>query len=191
MAEHPLRSNSRLAAAREFATRAHAGVPRKGTKFPYVVHPLEVARIIARYYPAKEDLVIAALLHDTIEDTSVTAAQITTLFGAQVSALVLGVTSARGANWRATRSATLAKLAVASPDIVRLKVADSLSNVRSLRRDIAKNGAATTYRKFAASSPADIAWYHSNICELAARRLGPEPMVTEHRDIIAALWPAK
>jgi myo-inositol-1(or 4)-monophosphatase len=178
-----------LSQARAFAAKAHSGVPRKGTKFPYIVHPLEVARIIAKYYPAKEDLIIAALLHDTIEDTPVSANEIATRFGSQVAALVVGVTSSRGSSWRATRSATLAKLALANPDVVRLKLADSLSNVRSLRRDIRRIGSAATYRKFTASSSADIAWYHSSIGDLAARRLGAEPMVTEHRVLIAALWP--
>jgi len=180
-----------LTLARAFAARSHKGFPRKGTNFPYVVHPLEVARIIAKYYPAKEDLIIAALLHDTIEDTPVTASEISVAFGSQVAALVVGVTSSRGTSWRATRSATLAKLAGASPDVVRLKLADSLSNILSLRRDIRAHGASACYAKFKSSSPADIAWYHSSIGELAARRLGPEPMVAEHRALVAALWPTK
>jgi len=186
---HPLRASDRLSAARSFAAVAHTGQGRKGTRFPYMVHPLEVARIVARYYPGQEDLIIAALLHDTLEDTAATAPEIAILFGAPVAALVLGVTAARGTSWRDTRTITLAKLASASPDVVRLKAADGLSNVRSLRRDIAKAGAAATYRKFKSSGPADMAWYHSGICEIATRRLGDEPLVVEYRAVIKQLWP--
>ena len=52
----------------EFAAKAHAGQYRKGTQIPYMIHPLGVAKILIQYdYP--EHIVIAGVLHDTIEDT--------------------------------------------------------------------------------------------------------------------------
>ena len=51
----------------EFATKAHAGQFRKGTKRPYIVHPVEVADIVATM-TQDEEIICAAVLHDTIED---------------------------------------------------------------------------------------------------------------------------
>ena len=51
-----------------FAVRKHSGTPRKGTKIPYIVHPMEAAAIVAGMTDDQE-LIAAALLHDTLEDT--------------------------------------------------------------------------------------------------------------------------
>ena len=73
----------------EFAVKAHEGQYRKGTHIPYVFHPLNVARILLEYkYPQK--IVIAGLLHDTIEDTPVTAADIKKAFSNNIAQLVIG-----------------------------------------------------------------------------------------------------
>jgi (p)ppGpp synthase/HD superfamily hydrolase len=152
------------------------------------VHPLEAARLIAAHYD-DEDLVVAGLLHDVLEDTDTTAAELERLFGPRVTALVKAVTATNGANWRATRSATLAKLATVEPDAVRLKVADGLSNVRSIGRDIRRLGRAAALAKFRASSSADMAWYHGGICAIATDRLGAEPLVAQYRSAIEAIWP--
>jgi myo-inositol-1(or 4)-monophosphatase len=188
MSGHPLRSSPRIEAARCFAIEAHRGQPRRGTRFPYIVHPLEAARAIAACY-ADEDLVVAALLHDTIEDTAITAAQIETRFGPRVARLVVAVTAVRGTNWRDTRAATLAKLLTAEPDALRLKVADGLSNVRSITRDVRKLGRPSAFAKFRAATSDDIAWYHRGICAAARARLGAEPLLEQYSAAIAELWP--
>ena len=188
MSTHPLRASPRIEAARRFAAQAHQGQPRRGTRFPYIVHPLEVARLIAAHY-SDEDLVVAGLLHDVLEDTDTTAAELERLFGSRVTGLVKAVTASNGANWRATRSATLAKLVTAEPDAVRLKVADGLSNVRSIGRDIRRLGRAVAFAKSRASSSADLAWYHGGICAVATERLGSEPLLAQYRSAIEAIWP--
>ena len=53
--------------AREFATKAHDGQFRKGTKRPYIVHPIEVGDIVSTM-TTDEEVISAAILHDTIED---------------------------------------------------------------------------------------------------------------------------
>ena len=57
--------------AAKFAEQAHKGAHRKGTRIPYIVHPLETA-LIASMLTNDEEILAAALLHDTIEDTDVT-----------------------------------------------------------------------------------------------------------------------
>ena len=60
----------KISYALEWAARAHRGQVRKGSSVPYLVHPLNVAKILI-HQGCEEDLVIAGLLHDTVEDTTV------------------------------------------------------------------------------------------------------------------------
>ena len=71
----------------EFAARAHSGQYRKGTKIPYIVHPLGVAKLLIEH-GCPDHIVIAGILHDTTEDTPVTLEQIKDIFGLAVAALV-------------------------------------------------------------------------------------------------------
>src|SRR5882672_10206982 len=81
--------NDLIAAARAFAGEAHGGINhlRKYTKDPYIVHPEEVAGIVASR-PHTPEMIAAALLHDTVEDTPVTINDIRQRFGPVVAGLV-------------------------------------------------------------------------------------------------------
>ncbi|MBQ1648184.1 MAG: bifunctional (p)ppGpp synthetase/guanosine-3',5'-bis(diphosphate) 3'-pyrophosphohydrolase, partial [Bacteroidales bacterium] len=70
-----------------FAVKAHAGTERRGKGFPYIVHPLEAVEIVATITPDQE-LLAAAALHDTVEDTDVTVEQLRAEFGPRIAALV-------------------------------------------------------------------------------------------------------
>ena len=70
-----------------FAVHAHAGTERRGKGFPYIVHPMEAVAIVATMTPDQE-LLAAAALHDTVEDTEVTLEQIREQFGPRVARLV-------------------------------------------------------------------------------------------------------
>ena len=82
-----------------FAAKAHEGQRRKGTDIPYITHPFEVAQILMEA-GCDETLIIAGLLHDTLEDTEVTAAEIEEQFGPEVLALVDSDTQRRSADGR-------------------------------------------------------------------------------------------
>lgn len=76
--------------AREFAAKAHEGQFRKGTKRPYIVHPVEVAEIVGTM-TQDEEVICAALLHDTIEDCAGVSEEILrSRFGERVALLVAG-----------------------------------------------------------------------------------------------------
>lgn len=70
-----------------FASEAHTGQVRKYTAEPYINHPIEVMNIV-RSVPHTEDMLIAALLHDTVEDCDVTLQEIGDLFGPVVRTMV-------------------------------------------------------------------------------------------------------
>ena len=126
--------------AKAFATRAHekVGQRRKCTGEPYIVHPAEVVELV-RSVPHTEAMIVAAWLHDTVEDTGVTLSEIQHVFGAEVASLVEMVTdvSTLADGNRAVRKAIdrnhLAKASAAGKTI---KLADLISNSRSiLERD--------------------------------------------------------
>ena len=83
-----------VARARRFAEIAHRGQKRKISGLPYVVHPLGVAELLARC-GCESELIVAGLLHDTVEDTAVDINEIEREFGAAVASLVACVTDPR------------------------------------------------------------------------------------------------
>lgn len=124
----------RLLVAFEFAERAHRGQVRKYTGEPYIVHPIEVAGLVATV-SRHEDTVIAALFHDIVEDCGITLDQIRRAFGDGVAQLVHEVTdiSRKEHGNRATRKALDRQhLANASPEGKTIKLADLISNTRSI-----------------------------------------------------------
>ncbi len=73
----------------EFASTAHSGHFRKGTNVPYIIHPLGVAKILIEH-GCSEEIVVAGILHDTVEDTAITLEDIRRSFGERVDHLVQG-----------------------------------------------------------------------------------------------------
>lgn len=84
-------NHERIIRATLFATMAHKGQKRKYTGDDYIVHPIAVAELV-RDKGGSEDMIIAALLHDTVEDTEVTHAQVESAFGPVVAELVYELT---------------------------------------------------------------------------------------------------
>src|SRR6476660_5351370 len=100
----------RLFDAVEFAAHAHAEQFRKGTRIPYITHPLNVMRLLIEADCA-EDVVIAGLLHDTVEDTPVTLDDIRSRYGSVVADLVAGVTEPpRTFTWEQRKQSVLNQL---------------------------------------------------------------------------------
>ena len=125
-----------VARADAFAARAHSAInhKRKYTGDDYIVHPREVAAIVATV-PHTPEMLAAALLHDTVEDTGVTIETIRAEFGAVVAGLVADLTdvSTPGGGNRAIRKGIdLAHTAGASPSAKTIKLADLLSNTASI-----------------------------------------------------------
>ena len=86
MPNNPL-DTSLLDRAIVFAVKAHAGTERRGKGFPYIVHPLEAMEIVSTI-TADQELLAAAVLHDTVEDTEVTEERIRQEFGDRVASIV-------------------------------------------------------------------------------------------------------
>ena len=125
-----------LRRAFEFARDAHAGQCRKSGE-PFIIHPIEVGIILADLRMDAETIT-AALLHDTVEDTKVTAEEVERTFNPQVRALVEGVTKITRIEVESLtdeQAATIRKMFVAMSKDIRvivIKLADRLHNMRTL-----------------------------------------------------------
>ena len=128
---------AKVESAYEFAARYHANQRRRSGE-PYINHPVEVALILADDLQMDEDVICAALLHDTVEDTTATLADLAARYGETVAELVDGVTkltSIEVDSMDEKQALNLRKMFLAmSKDIrvVIIKLADRLHNMRTL-----------------------------------------------------------
>lgn len=168
-----------------YATRVHAVQRRKGTTIPYVTHLLAVAAIVGEG-GGDEDEVIAALLHDAVEDQGGAArlADIRARFGDTVAVIVAGCTAEEFPDWRATKEAYVARLATASPAVLRVSSADKLHNARAILADLRRQGAAL-WAIFGGGKGGTL-WYYRALVAAYERRADGPP-VDELARVVAAI----
>lgn len=203
--QHPAAAWSEALA---FAIERHGTAVRKGTRVPYVTHVVAVAEALARYYPDREDLTVAGLLHDVVEDTDTTLDEVAAAFGARVAALVRAVSKddgamfralgtdretflaglerdeAREALWLARREHLLRPLRdrQAPPDVLRLKAADALANLRAIARDLADPAVGdAVWARFRVGRERSV-WFYEQVVRAVEASLLGEPLVTELRE---------
>ena len=123
--------------ATEFATQAHAGQKRKYTGDDYIVHPIAVAKMVSDS-GGSEDQIMAAILHDTIEDTDVFYGQLWKVFGKTVADLVQELTDVFTheafplANRALRKSKEADRLATISDEAKLIKLCDMIDNTSSI-----------------------------------------------------------
>ena len=127
---------NRIRAAFYFANKAHRGVKRHSGE-PYITHPLAVARIVVVEIGLGVKSVMAALLHDVVEDTDYTVEDIEHRFGAKVASMVDGLTKLAGAFAQdsSKQAENFKKMLLTLSDDIRvclIKSADRLHNMRTL-----------------------------------------------------------
>ncbi|HEX2616127.1 MAG TPA: HD domain-containing protein, partial [Flavobacteriales bacterium] len=118
------------------AVEAHKEQRRKSGE-PYIYHPIAVARICAEEIGLGVTSVVAALLHDTVEDTDLTLDEVRDLFGPTVATIIDGLTKLSGVNWQtdSMQAENFRKVLLTLSDDVRvilIKLADRLHNMRTL-----------------------------------------------------------
>ncbi len=156
----------------EFAARAHSGQYRKGTRVPYIIHPLAVARTLIEC-DASETLVIAALLHDVVEDTNTSLDAVRAAFGAEVAELVNALSEPhRQDPWELRKQGTLEFLETSSQDVLLLEIADKLDSLRDMRATLEREGE-RTWQRFNRGRDKQ-AWYHKALAEIFLRRATTE-----------------
>ncbi len=173
--------SGKLYDAIELAARAHHGQVRKGTEIPYLVHPLAVAAILIRAR-CQEHLVIAGILHDTLEDTPLTAGEIRARFGPRITDLVVGLSEPdKHAPWQERKAHTLAYLEhEAEDDVLLVALADKLDNLRAIRKGLADDGE-TFWERFNRPEH-DQNWYYRGLAKVFSTRMSAGPGHSLSRD---------
>jgi (p)ppGpp synthase/HD superfamily hydrolase len=172
--------SSRFVEAVAFAIRVHAKQSRKGGEIPYVAHLLGVASLVLEA-GGDEDLAIAGLLHDAIEDTDTTAQDLESAFGQRVAGIVEACTDAHVTpkpEWRERKARYLDHLRSPETPIEVLVVsrADKLHNARAILFDYREVGA-QLWSRFK-EGPEQQRWYYGSLVDIFTERL-PGPMTDE------------
>src|SRR5512143_1709170 len=180
----------RLARAFQYAAQLHARQFRKDTAIPYISHLMAVASIVLEH-GGNEDQVIAALLHDAIEDHpqgGLTRQQIRKQFGARVLALVEACSDSATKPkppWRKRKERYLRHLPKAPHKAKLISLADKLHNARAILSDHRQIGE-KVWKRFNAPKK-EILWYYRSLANLFARVRHHRPLVEELDRVVTEL----
>jgi (p)ppGpp synthase/HD superfamily hydrolase len=178
-----------------YATHVHGGQVRKETSTPYVAHLLAVAATVLEY-GGDEDLAIAALLHDSVEDQGGAARlnDVRNRFGKRVARIVEACSDSlantakgeRKVRWRKRKEAYLADLRKADKDMLRVSLADKVHNARAIFRDLRKlDVGEKVWARFNVSKRLSL-WYYRSLAHTFRERL-PGQLSNELREIVEML----
>ncbi len=149
--------------AADFAAKAHEGVFRKGSHTPYIVHPKEVAAIVA-VMTKDPEVIAAAYLHDVIEDAGVRYEELAEIFGKRVADLVRTESEDKSRTWLERKRHTIDYLRTAPYDERLIAFGDKLSNLRSVAMDYLACGDAI-WEKFNQKDKRMHEWYYRGVYE--------------------------
>jgi len=168
----PDEAAQRYGKALAYAAEKHAGQKRKGTRIPYISHPMAVASLVLEH-GGNEDEVIAALLHDVAEDCGGEEAldEIREKFGMGVAAIVRGCSDTLEKpkpKWRPRKEAFIDNLQGAPASVRLVATADKLHNALSILKD-QRNLGDRVWARFSASKE-EVLWYYGAVTQALSAR---------------------
>ena len=176
----------------QFAAAAHEGQSRKGSGLPYILHPMEVATIVASI-TSDQEVISAALLHDVVEDAGVKLDDLRTIFGMRVAELVNAESEDKytgkppASTWRTRKEAAIKRLNECDDrDVKIICLCDKLSNMRSMTRDYAAMGD-ELWLRFHQTDPKQHGWYYRAMAN-GMRELSKYPAWQEYDRLIRDLF---
>lgn len=172
----------------EYAAIKHRNQYRKGTDTPYIVHPMEVLHILASN-GCSQEVQIAGVLHDTVEDTDTTLSDIEALFGREVAELVASDTEDKTLTWTQRKENALAALKTHPLGARQLLCADKLANIKSVYADLRVVGA-NIWSRFK-GSPRQTEWYYREVVAELERDLSDMQMYKELKQYVNMVFDQK
>jgi (p)ppGpp synthase/HD superfamily hydrolase len=147
----------------DVAVRAHQNQLRKGTKILYITHPVAVGITLAKV-GCSDEIIIAGILHDTVEDTHITLEDIRKTFGEDVSRIVKEASEPdKELPWEKRKRYTHEYLKKASAEVKFVALADKLNNIRAIASDYTEIGEAV-WERFNRGKE-DQKWYYQSLVE--------------------------
>lgn len=177
-----------------YAAKKHNGAVRKVTGISAILHPMEVVHIISTI-TNDEEVMIAGLLHDVVEDTDGTLDEIRELFGDRVAELVDSETENKyegedkTLSWKKRKEESIKKLKnLNDRDVEILWLADKLSNIRSLANSHSEIGD-DLWQSFHQKDPKMHQWYYKTVAEVLEMHLNRTGAFKEYVRHINSIWP--
>jgi (p)ppGpp synthase/HD superfamily hydrolase len=182
-------ANKLIARAMEYAAQHHRGGIRKGGDVPYIVHPFEVAMIL-KENSFTDEVVAAGLLHDLLEDTEVSKADLRAKFGEEILELVLSASEKlkgrEDRSWDLRKRQTINYLNEEADFINKaVACADKLSNARSILRDL-EDQPDNFWQRFSAPKSKQ-QWYYQSLVE-SLKELEGLKMYCEFKEVVAEIF---
>lgn len=179
---------TRYDAALTLAASAHRTQTRKGSDTPYIVHPVHVSILLIRH-GFGEDVAIAGLLHDVVEDQDVTLAEIEEVFGPEVAEMVDALTERKRVagmpqSWETRKQEALERLARSSASAAAVKAADVLHNAMTLAEQLRRQ---RNIWRYYSRGPEQTLWYYRGVAAIVGQKLGQISLVQELETTIANL----
>ena len=169
--------------AMAIAVSAHEGQMRKEADVPYIVHPVSVALVLARNgFP--DTFVAAALVHDVVEDTSVSLEELRSLLGDEVANIVAPVTHDDTLPWEEKKRAYIEEVRKASLGAKAISLADKISNAHSLLAAYKVQGSAI-WKHFNAGREKKL-WFERAMLDMY-RETWEHPMVEEYALLVSEM----
>jgi (p)ppGpp synthase/HD superfamily hydrolase len=178
-----------------YATHVHGGQVRKGTSTRYVAHLLAVSATVLEY-GGDEDLAIAALLHDSVEDQGGKGRlnDIRNRFGDRVAHVVAACSDSladtakgeRKADWQKRKEDYIAHLETADDDVLCVSLADKVHNARAILRDLRKPDVGESIWSRFSQPREKTLWYYRSLADKFRNRL-PGQLANELQEIIEVL----
>jgi len=162
------------------ALRAHATQVRKTDGSPYITHPLTVAYIVSKH-TSDETIVAAALLHDTLEDTSVGKEELVSLVGQDVVRIIEAVSENTDLPWEVRKAAYVESVLAGGEAVWLVSVADKVHNATCLVRELKAKGD-SVWSSFNRGKVEKL-WFENLLCS-TLKMVWTHPLLLEYEALI-------
>ena len=174
--------NPKIQKAIYIATHQHRHQERKLSNVPYIVHPFSVAWILAEQ-TKDEDIVVAGLLHDVLEDTEgYDYFDISRDFGEKVANIVIEVTENNSLPWQEKKEKYIEVFENSSQESLMVATADKIHNLASVYEEIIETGESPFGAKF--RSYDESKWFYESVYNVMERRLENKLLLREFKDLM-------
>jgi (p)ppGpp synthase/HD superfamily hydrolase len=146
------------------AIDAHKDQKRKSDGFPYIAHPFSVALMLQKH-GFRDEVVSAGLLHDVLEDTTVTREELARAIGEEVVDMVLALSEDKSRPWEERKRTYIATVAASSHEVKAISTADKISNLRDTL-DSCRDNPASFWAKFTRGLPEQRWYYRTFVTEV-------------------------
>lgn len=162
------------------ALKAHATQVRKTDGSPYIIHPLTVAYTVS-LYTSEETIVAAALLHDTLEDTSVLKDELVSLVGDEVARIVEAVSENTDLPWEERKAAYVEAVCAGGESVWLVSVADKVHNASCLIAELKLKGD-SVWSSFNRGKKEKL-WFENLLCS-TLKTVWSHPLLREYEALI-------